>query len=101
MEGLPKKESLPEKILEQQDLYNRIQQEKYSVAIEEKDRDLEGNLLAPNGKISNLPEQEWKMTRTPSFLEKFGNWRGKYNKEEYDLWLKYQMKQNGKIQLMI
>jgi len=91
LENLEKNEN--KEILEKQDLYKKIQEEISLVKIEEKDQDFEGNLLAPNGKISNLPEGEWKMARTPSFLEKFGNWKDKYNKEEYDLWLKYQMKQ--------
>lgn len=77
-------------ILKEQELYNKIQSEVGSVLIEEKDRDPEGNLLAPNGTKSNLTEQEWKMTRTPSFLKTFGNWKDKYNKEQYNLWLKYQ-----------
>jgi hypothetical protein len=77
-------------VLEKQDLYNKIQTEIENVFISENDRDKEGNLLAPNGKKSNLPELEWKMTRTPSFLKFFGNWKEKYNKEQYDLWLKYQ-----------
>jgi hypothetical protein len=80
-------------LLEKQELYKKIQAEIETVLIEKNDRDLEGNLLAPNGKKSNLPEQEWKMTRTPSFLKSFGNWKEKYNKEQYDLWLKYQEKQ--------
>lgn len=76
-----------------QDLFETIRTEIESVSIEENDKDKEGNLLAPNGKKSNLPELEWKMTRTPSFIKKFGNWKEKYNKEQYDLWLKYQEKQ--------
>jgi hypothetical protein len=80
-------------VLEKQELYKKIKSEIESVFISENDKDKEGNLLAPNGKKSNLPELEWKMTRTPSFLKFFGNWKEKYNKEQYDLWLKYQEKQ--------
>lgn len=82
-----------EELLKKQELFNAIQLELDGVVIEEKDKDTEGNLLAPNGKKSNLPELEWKMARTPSFLKFFGNWKQKYNKEQYDLWLKYQEKQ--------
>ncbi len=80
-------------ILEKQELYLKIKSEIEFVPISENDKDKEGNLLAPNGKKSNLPELEWKMARTPSFLKFFGNWKEKYNKDEYDLWLKFQEKQ--------
>ncbi len=99
---LPKKEGTNESIelseeekniLQKQKSFNEIQKEIEFVIIEEKDRDVEGNLLAPNGKKSHLPEKEWKMTRTPSFIKIFGNWKEKYNKEQYELWLKYQEKQ--------
>ncbi len=79
--------------IERQELYKKIHSEIESVVVGENDRDREGNLLAPNGEKSKLPELEWKMTRTPSFLKFFGNWKEKYNKEQYDLWLKYQEKQ--------
>ena len=80
-------------VLEKQELYKKIQIEIGGVSISENDRDKEGNLLAPNGKKSKLSELEWKMARTPSFLKFFGNWKEKYNKEQYELWLKYQEKQ--------
>jgi hypothetical protein len=32
------------------------------------------NLLAPNGKVSNLTEGQWKMVRTPEFKTWFGDW---------------------------
>lgn len=82
----------PNPILEKQELYRQIMSEIESVQILENDKDSEGNLLAPNGQKSNLPELEWKITRTPSFLKSFGNWKEKYNKDQYDLWLKYQEK---------
>jgi len=81
-------------ILEKQELYSRIMQEVESVAILESDEDKEGNLLAPNGERSNLEEQDWKITRTPSFIRFFGNWKEKYNTEEYNLWVKFQEKQS-------
>ena len=37
-------------------------------------RDDQGRLLAPNGKPSNLNEQQWKEVRTPQFKNWFGDW---------------------------
>lgn len=37
-------------------------------------KDNNGNMLAPNGKKSNLNEHLWKIVRTPSFKEWFGDW---------------------------
>jgi hypothetical protein len=31
-------------------------------------------LLAPNGKVSNLPENLWRLVRTPQFKQWFGDW---------------------------
>jgi len=102
MEQLPKNINNMEKkskeidsslLIEKQELYRQIISEIEGVEILEIDKNNEGNLLAPNGKKSNLPELEWKMTRTPSFLKFFGNWKEKYNKQQYNLWLKYQEKQ--------
>ncbi len=31
-------------------------------------------LLAPNGKPSNLNEQQWQLVRTPEFKRWFGDW---------------------------
>jgi len=38
-------------------------------------KDKNGNLLAPNGKISNLNEEQWKLVRTPEFISWFGDWQ--------------------------
>jgi len=38
-------------------------------------KDKNGNLLAPNGKISNLNEEQWKLVRTPEFISWFGAWQ--------------------------
>lgn len=38
-------------------------------------RDREGNLLAPNGKKSNLNEEQYKLVRTPEFKAWFGDWQ--------------------------
>ena len=37
-------------------------------------RNAQGQLLAPNGKVSNLNERQWKVVRTPLFQEWFGDW---------------------------
>ena len=37
-------------------------------------RDGSGNLLAPNGKISNLTEKQYAQVRTKAFKEWFGDW---------------------------
>ena len=37
-------------------------------------RDDSGNLLAPNGKISNLTEKQYAQVRTKAFKEWFGDW---------------------------
>ncbi|MCC6327444.1 MAG: hypothetical protein IT174_02930 [Acidobacteria bacterium] len=37
-------------------------------------RDDRGRLLAPNGKVSNLPEHLWKAVRTPFFRRYAGEW---------------------------
>ena len=37
-------------------------------------RDSEGNLLAPNGKKSNLTERQWVQVRTKAFKDWFGDW---------------------------
>lgn len=37
-------------------------------------KDKDGNLLAPNGKKSNLNEALWRTVRTPQFLNWFGDW---------------------------
>lgn len=37
-------------------------------------RDSEGNLLAPNGRKSNLTERQWVQVRTKAFKDWFGDW---------------------------
>jgi hypothetical protein len=78
-----------QEILERQQLFRDIMFEVDFVEILSTDMDTEGNLLAPNGEKSNLPEIEWKITRTPSFAEFFGEWDLPGAKEKYKLWLKY------------
>lgn len=51
-------------------------QEADSISIHPEDRNVDGSLLvAPNGPISNLNEQNWKIVRTRSFKEWFGDWQ--------------------------
>jgi len=71
-------------------LYKKIESEMAAVAIAPEDKDRWGRFLAPNGQVSELPEKEWKMTRTPSFKNWFGDWQTKYNPTDFANWLKYQ-----------
>lgn len=41
-------------------------------------------LLAPNGKPSNLNEQQWQLVRTPEFKRWFGDWEKAYETGNYD-----------------
>jgi hypothetical protein len=36
------------------------------------------NLLAPNGKPSNLTPEQYKLVRTPEFKAWFGDWENQY-----------------------
>lgn len=79
-----------QKKIEDSDLYKNIVAEIGAVTINPEDRDRYGRLLAPNGQVSRLPEKEWKMTRTPSFKNWFGDWQTKYSEAGFANWLKYQ-----------
>lgn len=62
---------------EDTDLKERIAIEAAQVEIDEKDRDVNGNLLAfPDGPQSHLSENYWRIVRTPSFKKWFGDWQG-------------------------
>lgn len=56
----------------------RARQEEYSKEMQDilanAKRDSEGNLLAPNGKKSNLTERQWVQVRTKAFKDWFGDW---------------------------
>ena len=78
--------------IEANELYKKIMYEMDKVIIGPENKDKEGNLLAPNGKKSNLLEKEWKMTRTSSFKEWFGDWEKKYENGDYDYWTKFLLK---------
>lgn len=56
----------------------RARQEEYSKEMQDilanAKRDSEGNLLAPNGKKSNLTERQYAQVRTKSFKDWFGDW---------------------------
>lgn len=59
----------------EQSLQTRIQNETEQVVIAHNYRNEKGQLLVrPDGPISLLPEQEWKMARTKAFKEWFGDW---------------------------
>ena len=46
----------------------------YKYILSNAKRDSEGNLLAPNGKKSNLDERQYAQVRTKAFKEWFGDW---------------------------
>jgi len=53
-------------------------EEARTIEIRTEDRDSEGNLLvSPEGPKSNLKEQNWKIVRTESFKNWFGDWQEK------------------------
>lgn len=56
----------------------KARQEEYSKEMQDilnkAPRDSEGNLLAPNGKKSNLTERQYTQVRTKAFKEWFGDW---------------------------
>lgn len=56
----------------------RARQEEYSKEMQDilanARRDSEGNLLAPNGKKSNLTERQYAQVRTKAFKDWFGDW---------------------------
>lgn len=56
----------------------KARQEEYSKEMQDilanAKRDSEGNLLAPNGKKSNLTERQYAQVRTKAFKEWFGDW---------------------------
>lgn len=57
------------------DRYKKIEYTSEEKAILDKaPRDAEGNLLAPNGKVSNLTERQYAQVRTKAFKEWFGDW---------------------------
>ena len=46
----------------------------YKSILDKAQRDKDGNLLAPNGKKSNLTEEQYALVRTKEFIDKFGDW---------------------------
>lgn len=61
----------------------KARQEEYSKEIQgildKAPRDSEGNLLAPNGKKSNLTERQYAQVRTKAFKDWFGDWENNPN----------------------
>ena len=67
-----------EKPFDINEIWAKISDESKEIVIKPQDIDHEGNLLVlPEGSKSNLNEQSWKIVRTKSFIEWFGNWREK------------------------
>lgn len=66
----------------EQSLQTRIQNAAQKILVEPNYRNDKGQLLVnPDGPISILPEQEWKMVRTKEFKEWFGDWENPDNEE--------------------
>lgn len=61
----------------------KARQEEYSKEMQDilanTKRDSEGNLLAPNGKKSNLTERQYAQVRTKAFKDWFGDWENNPN----------------------
>jgi len=58
----------------EEEFYNKIQ-EYSSKSINNPDiRYAKGGLIAPNGKVSNLTAEQFKLVRTPAFKKWFGDW---------------------------
>lgn len=61
----------------------KARQEEYSKEMQDilanAKRDSEGNLLAPNGKASNLTERQYAQVRTKAFKDWFGDWENNPN----------------------
>lgn len=61
----------------------KARQEEYSKEMQDilanAKRDSEGNLLAPNGKKSNLTERQYAQVRTKAFKDWFGDWENNPN----------------------
>lgn len=61
----------------------KARQEEYSKEmqgiLDKAPRDSEGNLLAPNGKKSNLTERQYAQVRTKAFKDWFGDWENNPN----------------------
>ncbi|MFZ4648904.1 MAG: hypothetical protein ACOYMB_04755 [Patescibacteria group bacterium] len=84
------KKELNEKNIESNELYKKVLEEASKIVIPADNYNEKKELLANNGQLSNLSEQEWKMTRTPSFKKWFGDWEKNYNPEDLENWLQYQ-----------
>ena len=87
-EQFPKEEN-PDTLLKHQEMLGvlagldkqKIQREAESIAPLSKNFDEQGNLIAPNNKQSHLSKLEWKMARTESFKDIFGDWEAIANRE--------------------
>ncbi|GMO57431.1 MAG: hypothetical protein Ta2G_17110 [Termitinemataceae bacterium] len=61
----------------------------------------EGWLKAPNGKPTNLSEQQWVQVRTPAFKKWFGDWEAAYKQKEFDALIKSALTENDPRATMI
>ena len=69
-------EQNPEEPFDINEIRQRILDETKEIIIKPQDKNPEGNLLVyPDGPESNLNEQNWKIVRTKSFKEWFGDWQ--------------------------
>ncbi len=67
-----------DEILDIKKLQSKIFEEAEKIKIEPEDKDIDGNLLVfPEGSVSNLNEKQWRIVRTESFKQWFGDWQKK------------------------
>lgn len=88
--NIESKKEINKSNIESNELYQKIKSELELVEIAPDNLSENGDLLAPNGLVSNLSEEEWKIVRTPSFKKWFGDWERKYQPEDVDNWAKFQ-----------
>lgn len=60
------------------DKYRQFTEEEQKI-LKNASRDEQGNLLAPNGKPSNLTERQWLQVRTKAFKNWFGDWENPFS----------------------
>lgn len=72
-----------EKAVQQEKEFNKnlSENERQRIAVRERYKDTDLWLKAPNGKISNLTEEQWVTVHTPNFKRWFGNWDYDENKK--------------------
>jgi hypothetical protein len=98
--GFDKQKEQSQKNIEESELYRKILAEVRRVNIRPENRNEKSELLAPNGQPSNLSEEEWKITRTPSFKKWFGDFEEKFNKDDLEAWTKHQYKKSLELKAL-